>query len=111
MMNNTTAEMKETAYEWHNESTGHCYVDYVPHNLMDENNGYVKTPLYKEDKILAITGHGLSEAIDSEVGRKLASEVERVIEERMPKKRSANATAYNDGYTQGYADALRDVNK
>lgn len=39
--------MKPTAYEWHNESTGHCYVDYVPHNLMDENNGYVKTPLYK----------------------------------------------------------------
>jgi len=40
-----------TAFEWHNHDTGHCYVDYVPHNLQDENNGYTKTPLYQIIKI------------------------------------------------------------
>ena len=40
-----------TAFEWHNHDTGHCYVDYVPHNLQDENNGYTKTPLYQIIKL------------------------------------------------------------
>jgi len=35
------------AYEWHNKKTGHCYVDYIPKNGMDEMNGYSKTPLHK----------------------------------------------------------------
>lgn len=35
------------AYEWHNPETGHAYVDYIPHDGQDEDNGYTKTPLYK----------------------------------------------------------------
>lgn len=35
------------AYEFHNLTTGHCYVDYVPRIDMDEKDGYTKTPLYK----------------------------------------------------------------
>jgi hypothetical protein len=38
---------KPTAYEWHNLTTGHCYVDYVPHIGMDEKDGYAKIPLFK----------------------------------------------------------------
>jgi len=38
------------AYEFHNYNTGHCYVDYVARNLMSEDNGYTKIPLYKEVK-------------------------------------------------------------
>lgn len=38
------------AYEFHNYDTGHCYVDYISRNLMDENNGYTRIPLYKEVK-------------------------------------------------------------
>lgn len=68
--------MKETAFEWYNVETGHCYVDYIPHNLMDENNGYIKTPLYKHDEITAIIGHDFTKIIDAEV--------EKRIKERMP---------------------------
>ena len=35
------------AYEWHNLTTGHCYVDYIPHQDMGEENGYIKIPLFK----------------------------------------------------------------
>jgi hypothetical protein len=38
---------KPVAYEWHNFTTGHCYVDYIPKPFMDEVDGYTKTPLYK----------------------------------------------------------------
>jgi hypothetical protein len=34
------------AYEFHNHTTGHCYVDYIQHGN-DEKEGYIKTPLYK----------------------------------------------------------------
>ncbi len=43
-------EMKEeghVAYEFHNEETGHCYVDYIDHEEMGEGDGYTKTKLYK----------------------------------------------------------------
>jgi hypothetical protein len=60
------------AYEWHNNDTGHCYVDYVAHNLMDENNGYVKTPLYKREEILHIIGHDFCKIIDKEVAIRIA---------------------------------------
>ena len=39
------------AYEWYNPSTGHCYVDYIPHDGQDEKNGYIKTPLYKKTEL------------------------------------------------------------
>jgi hypothetical protein len=39
-----------TAFEWHNYETGHCYVDYVPHQGMDEKDGYTKMPLYLESQ-------------------------------------------------------------
>ena len=73
--------MKEQiiAYEWHNADTGHCYVDYIAHNLMDENNGYIKTPLYKREEILHIIEHDFCKIIDEEVGRKVAE-----VEKRMP---------------------------
>ena len=35
------------AYEYHNHTTGHCYVDYIPRPGLGEEDGYVKTPLYK----------------------------------------------------------------
>jgi hypothetical protein len=34
------------AYEFHNNLTGHCYVDYIGRAGMTEQNGYIKTPLY-----------------------------------------------------------------
>ena len=43
-----TAKEIPVAYEWHNIKTGHCYVDYVARDIMDEKNGYIKTPLYKK---------------------------------------------------------------
>lgn len=36
-----------SAYEFHNHSTGHCYVDYVEREGMTEKEGYTKIPLYK----------------------------------------------------------------
>ena len=103
--------MKPTAFEWHNESTGHCYVDYVPHNLMDENNGYTKTPLYKEEKILSIIGHDF-EAI-------ISSEVDKMVSERLGDLSDSDieALAPYKGYSSGeylhkrlgYIQALLDL--
>lgn len=90
--------MKETAFEWHNPDTGHCYVDYVPHNLMDENNGYVKTPLYKHDKITAIIGHDFESIVNQEV--------EKRIKERMPSddERHAAASEHEHKESFGYSE-------
>jgi hypothetical protein len=41
------AKLIPVAYEWHNLDTGHCYVDYIPHENMDEKDGYTKYPLIK----------------------------------------------------------------
>ena len=49
LINEEAARKEEpipVVYEWHNYSTGHCYVDYVAHEGQDENNGYTKKPLY-----------------------------------------------------------------
>jgi hypothetical protein len=71
--------MTAKAFEWHNPDTGHCYVDYVPHNLMDENNGYVKTPLYKHDEITAIIGHDFDRLLTAEVERRIAETKNKAI--------------------------------
>jgi hypothetical protein len=63
---------KIIAYEWHNTDTGHCYVDYVPRNLMDENNGYTKTPLFKREEILHIIGNDFCKIIDKEIALRVA---------------------------------------
>jgi len=47
IINTTDMKDKIIAHEWHNEATGHCYVDYIPRVDMGEKNGYVKTPLYR----------------------------------------------------------------
>jgi hypothetical protein len=35
------------AFEFHNQQTGHCYVDYIERAGMTEKEGYTKTPLFK----------------------------------------------------------------
>ena len=37
---------KPLAYEFHNLTTGHCYVDYTERENMGEKNGYTKIPLH-----------------------------------------------------------------
>jgi hypothetical protein len=40
------------AYEWHNYSTGHCYVGYTAQDGQDEKDGYTKKPLYYEKNVI-----------------------------------------------------------
>ena len=35
-----------TAYEYHNLTTGHCYVDYLPRPGRGKKDGYDEIPLY-----------------------------------------------------------------
>ena len=94
-------EMKEQiiAYEWYNTMTGHCYVDYIPKVGMDEVDGYTKTPLYKADEIMYVTGNGLDKV--------LVTEVERYIEERMPKEGEIQIQADLHFERGGYNDIWR----
>lgn len=43
----TIRNEKPVAYEFHNATTGHCYVDYEERQGMTEKEGYEKTPLFK----------------------------------------------------------------
>ena len=40
-------EENKVAYEFYNQDTGHCYVDYIDAEGMGEKDGYTKTRLYK----------------------------------------------------------------
>ena len=37
---------KPAAYEYHNLTTGHCYVDYLPRPGRGKKDGYDEIPLY-----------------------------------------------------------------
>lgn len=44
--NGPESVQQPVAYEYHNYSTGHCYVDYLPQPERGEAEGYDEIPLY-----------------------------------------------------------------